>query len=370
MGTATTPVVPVANDDFDITTLNVPVTTLESPNDHYPIGSTVFTTGPSTNGGTVSCTTTTPASCTYTPPSNFIGVDTYTYRLCLPSPNQVVCDTAIVTVTIGTRTADLAVQKNGPASVQAGGQIVYTITLINNGLAAANGATFSDALQTGLAGVTAVCTGTAGAGTSACAAITLVEVAGSINGTIPSFPSGGNVIITIRGTAPATEPVVNTVTISPPIGVVDSNPANNTSSVTTRIDTPPLEADLAVIKTGPAAISPSNVIRYVVDVANGGPGAANGAVFVDTVPASITGVTWTCTSSGQAVCPVASSLFHQNRDMKSRLFPPCCVAHPCCTSVRLLLCVLPDEKIHRFHLSLFQWNELLVVQAMPSHRAY
>ena len=47
-----------------------------------------------------------------------------------------------------------------------------------------------------------------------------------------------------------------------------------------------------------------------------------------------------------------SSPFHQNRDMKSRLFPPCCVAHPCRTSVRLRLCVLPDEKIHRFHWSL------------------
>ena len=305
-GTATTPVIPVANDDFGTTTLNTSVITPVSLNDQYPIGSTVATSGASTNGGTVSCTPATPASCTYTPPTGFVGVDTYTYRLCLPSPNQAVCDTAIVTITIGSTTADLAVQKNGPASVQAGGEMVYTITLINNGLSAANGATFTDTLPLGLTGVTAFCTGTGGSGTSACTAITLAQVGNSINGTIPSFPSGGSVLITIRGTAPATGPVVNTVTISTPVGVTDSNPANNTSSVTTRIGTPPLEADLAVIKAGPAATSPSNIIRYVIDVVNGGPGAANGAVFRDNVPATITGVTWTCSSSGQATCPAAS----------------------------------------------------------------
>ena len=202
--------------------------------------------------------------------------------------------------------ADLAVQKNGPAAVQAGSIIVYTVTLINNGLSAADGATFNDTLPAGLTGVTATCTGSSGTGTSACAAITLAVTASSVSGSIPRFPSGGNVIITIRGTAPATGPVTNTVTITPPPGVTDPTPTNNTSTVTTNIGTPPLAADIAVIKSGPAAALVSTAISYVVDVVNGGPGAANGSTFTDIVPATITGVTWACTASGLAVCPAAS----------------------------------------------------------------
>ena len=50
---------------------------------------------------------------------------------------------------------------------------------------------------------------------------------------------------------------------------------------------------------------------------------------------------------------------HPNHDMKLRLFPPCVVAHPCRTPVRLRLCALPDEKIHQFHLSRFGRSDAL-----------
>ncbi|MEO7253054.1 MAG: DUF11 domain-containing protein, partial [Casimicrobium sp.] len=305
-GTATTPVVPIAIDDMDSTTLNQPVTTPVSPNDSYPPGSTVSTGGTTTQGGTVSCTAATPATCTYQPPLGFVGTDTYTYRLCLPSPNQTVCDTAIVTITVGTATADLAVQKNGPAAVPAGASMTYTITLINNGLAAANGATFSDTLPPGLTNVSAACAGTSGNGTSPCASIPLNVTSTTISGSIPVFPSGGSVLLTVFATAPATGPLVNTVTITPPAGVVDPISSNNTSTVTTNVGTPPREADTSVIKAGPAAISVLGTIRYVIDVVNAGPGSADGALFTDNVPAAITSVTWTCVASGQAICPAAS----------------------------------------------------------------
>ena len=553
-GTATTPVVPIANDDTDSTSLNQPVTTPVSPNDAYPPGSTVTTGGTSTRGGTVTCSSATPATCTYQPPLGFVGTDTYSYTLCLPAPNGSVCDTAIVTVTVGSGptlsgnvfddgngltdsvvngagtnaggltaylvnpitgavvasapvsaagtysflnvasgtytvvisatpgqlnnptsnlpsnwvntgeglnpagdgvvdgrilnvvvtttaisginfgieqrpiaggstvatqvnpggtisipvpasafqtgtsdadgvvssylitafpsavtsitingttytvaggsgttpfpaggvvvpaanignvlvdpvdgianvqipftvtdnagvisanigsanipfglgVADLAVQKNGPAVVQAGGTLIYTITLINNGLSAADGTTFSDTLPAGLTGVTATCTGTSGTGTSTCALIVITTTSSSISGNVPRFPSGGSVVITVRATAPATGPLVNTVTITPPPGVSDPVPSNNTSTVTTSVGTPPTDADISVVKTGAAAVAVSGTVSYVIDVVNAGPGSANGAVFTDTVPAGITGVNWTCTASGQAVCPAAS----------------------------------------------------------------
>ena len=305
-GTATTPVVPIALDDSDSTTLNQPVTTPVSPNDSYPPGSTVSTGGTTTKGGTVSCTAATPATCTYVPPTGFVGIDTYTYTLCLPSPNQNVCDTAIVTIAVGTATADLAVQKNGPAAVPAGAAMTYTITLINNGLAAANGSTFVDTLPAGLTNVSATCAATAGNGTSPCASIPLTVSSTTISGSVPTFPSGGSVLLTVFATAPATGPLVNTVTITPPVGVIDPISSNNTSTVTTNVGTPPREADMSVIKVGPAAVSVLGSIRYIIDVVNAGPGPADGALFTDNVPAAITGVTWTCAATGQAVCPVAS----------------------------------------------------------------
>ena len=213
-----------------------------------------------------------------------------------------------VVVPFSLGTADLAVQKNGPAAVQAGAQIVYSVTLINNGLSAANGATFLDTLPPGLTNVTAICSTTAGFGTSACSAIPLSVSGSSISGSIPGFPSGGSVVLTIRATAPATGPITNTVTVTPPTGVIDPIPGNNSSSVTTAIGTPPLEADVSVIKTGPASVSPLGAISYVVDVVNGGPSAANGASFTDVPPATVTGISWTCVASGQAVCPAASGV--------------------------------------------------------------
>ena len=211
-----------------------------------------------------------------------------------------------VNVPFSQPSADLAVQKNGPAAAPAGSVVIYTITLINNGLSAANGASFVDTLPTGLTGVTAVCSATSGTGTSTCAAIPVTVAAGTVSGSVPSFPSGGGVVITIRGTAPASGPITNSVTITPPPGVLDPIPSNNTSTVTTSIGTPPLDADIAVIKTGPAAALAGSTISYVIDVVNGGPGVATGATFTDIVPASVTGVIWTCTASGQAICPAAS----------------------------------------------------------------
>jgi hypothetical protein len=56
---------------------------------------------------------------------------------------------------------------------------------------------------------------------------------------------------------------------------------------------------------------------------------------------------------------LVSASRHPNHDVKLRLFPPCVVAHPCRTPVRLRLCALPDEKIHQFHLSRFGRSDAL-----------
>jgi uncharacterized repeat protein (TIGR01451 family) len=63
--------------------------------------------------------------------------------------------------------------------------------------------------------------------------------------------------------------------------------------------------DVQVTLTGPAQIASGNTITYTVAVTNNGTqsiASADAPTLVDTLPAAITGVTWTCVGSGGATC--------------------------------------------------------------------
>jgi uncharacterized repeat protein (TIGR01451 family) len=242
-----------------------------------------------------------------------VSVDPIDGNVSVTIPFNVIDNAGVTSLTAGSAVipfgqtvADLAIQKNGPASATAGSNIAYTITVINNGPGPANGTTFTDTFPAGLSNVNATCTSSAGAGTSACGTITLALVPGSLNGTVPSLPSGGSVVITVNATLPATGSLTNSVRVTPPAGVVDPVTTNNVSTVTTTIATPPTDADLSVSKVGTTAVQVGGAVGYTIDVVNAGPGPASGATFTDNVPASITAVTWTCAASGGAICPTAS----------------------------------------------------------------
>jgi hypothetical protein len=90
-----------ATPDASSTPLNTPVTTNVIANDvsasGFPLNpaSVTLQTGP-TNGAVV-CNAS--GSCTYTPNTNFEGVDTYTYQVCDTSPVPI-CSTTTVTITV------------------------------------------------------------------------------------------------------------------------------------------------------------------------------------------------------------------------------------------------------------------------------
>jgi uncharacterized repeat protein (TIGR01451 family) len=68
--------------------------------------------------------------------------------------------------------------------------------------------------------------------------------------------------------------------------------------------------DLQVAMTGPSTIAPGNTITYTVAVTNNGSNSiafADAPTFVDNLPVSITGVTWTCVGSGGAACTGSGS---------------------------------------------------------------
>jgi uncharacterized repeat protein (TIGR01451 family) len=68
--------------------------------------------------------------------------------------------------------------------------------------------------------------------------------------------------------------------------------------------------DLQVTMTGPSTIAAGNTITYTVAVTNNGSNSiasADAPTFVDTLPVSLTGVTWSCVGSGGATCATSGS---------------------------------------------------------------
>jgi large repetitive protein len=104
--------------------------------------------------------------------------------------------------------------------------VTYRVTLTNSGLTEVNGATYLDQVPAALSNVAASCGGaTAGA---VCGSQAVLIEGNRVSGVITSLPAGSSVTIIITGKAPNT-PVrfVNIVTVSPPPGVVDSDPTDN-----------------------------------------------------------------------------------------------------------------------------------------------
>jgi large repetitive protein len=69
----------------------------------------------------------------------------------------------------------------------------------------------------------------------------------------------------------------------------------------------PPRADLSITKTdGVASVNRGAAVRYTITVANAGPNPASGAGVADTMPAALTGVTWSCAASAGSSCASAS----------------------------------------------------------------
>src|SRR5204862_187591 len=118
----------------------------------------------------------------------------------------------------------------------------------------------------------------------------------NVIGDTVSMPSGSVITYTVTGNVPSstTGSISNTATVTPPSGVNDPTPANNTATDT---DTAALNADLRITKTdGSATYTPGGSITYTIVVTNAGPSDVTGATVADTIPV-LTGVTWTAVAT-------------------------------------------------------------------------
>jgi uncharacterized repeat protein (TIGR01451 family) len=188
--------------------------------------------------------------------------------------------------------ADLNVTVNDwKTATIAGVQDTYWINVINVGPGAVVGASITDAFPMVFTNVSYTATQLGGAsGFSA-------SGAGNINDTVV-MPSGSKITYTAKGKVnpSATGTISNTARVTPPAGVNDPIPGNNTRTDTDSIT---VKADLKVTVTdGKTAAVPGTKDTYTIVVTNVGPSNIAGAVIQDHFPSTFTGVTFTATQAG------------------------------------------------------------------------
>jgi uncharacterized repeat protein (TIGR01451 family) len=104
--------------------------------------------------------------------------------------------------------------------------------------------------------------------------------------------------------------IPNPAAATPTFTLVSTNPGP-ASAQNDGTSSPGLPTDLAIVKTGPAALTPGGTATYTLTVTNNGPGDSSGFVVNDTVPAPLSNVASTsdaCTVSGNDVRCVGGAL--------------------------------------------------------------
>lgn len=186
----------------------------------------------------------------------------------------------------------LLMLKNGPAAAQAGTAISYTLKITNNGLSDAVNATITDLVPaeiknvswtSALAGAAVVSSGGTGSGNS----ITL-------KGNIPTGAANA-ITITLNGTVdPAFSGTsTNTATATP--SEAGSQPSSST--VNTTVSRTPV---VSILKKGPATLTAGQLVTYTIEVTNTSVADAKGMAITDNVPAQLSNVVWTTSTTGTA----------------------------------------------------------------------
>lgn len=250
------------------------------------------TTPPVGTGGTVTCTIATlaaGASATFTldvaVPADAVlgatGSNTATISTATSDPNAA-NDSSTVTTTVATA-ADLSMLKTGPATVDAGSNATYSITVANAGPSDAQAVSFSDPLPPG----TTFVSGSQNTGPAFTCATPPAGAGGTVSCSIATLAAGASadftLVIGVPSNIPAGSVGLNTATVTST--TTDPNPGNESSTVATTVTT---SADVSVAKTAAATVAAGSNLTYNVTVANAGPSDAVAVVLSDPLPAGTT----------------------------------------------------------------------------------
>ena len=216
-------------------------------------------------------------------------------------PNLANNTASVLTLVAASNTADVQLTKTANSSiVQAGGTIVYTIVVKNNGPVAAATNTMTDATPGTTTFKSITQTGTAWTCTTPA-----VGTTGTVSCTNASLAVSGTTTFTLTVTVPAATASGTVITNSALVtsNTPDAFPSNNIASASTTVATA-TQNDLSVTATAspvPTVSAGSNV-TYNFTVANAGPAAATTVTVSGTLPTGTTFVGgsaptgWTCTT--------------------------------------------------------------------------
>jgi uncharacterized repeat protein (TIGR01451 family) len=203
-------------------------------------------------------------------------------------------NTASVMTNVGPQ-ADLKITKSGPASVNPGQNIVYTIVVTNLGPSDAPTTTVNDPTPVGIAFIS----NSGGCTTAFPCDLNTIPAGQSVTITstysVPSNYSGGSISNTASVSSAVNDPIVT----------------NNSATATTNVGS---AADVGITKTGPSSVSLGQNITYTITVSNSGPAGATGVVVSDPTPPGLTPVSvsgggctsFPCTIGTMAVGPLVT----------------------------------------------------------------
>lgn len=248
-------------------------------------------------------------------PSGTPSGTTYSNKATLTSNNDPNSENDISTTALFVITADARVTKTGPAAAVAGGPTYdYIITMSNGGPDPANDMFFSDNLPSGLTFVSLV----QNTGPAANCTTPPVNSGGNVSCSIAQLGNGNSAQFTVTvqplATIPNSTVLSNTVTTS--TSSTDPDQSNNSATAMTAVSA---QADLSVVKSGPASANAGTNITYTITAMNGGPSTATTVSLTDTIPANTTfvsesqtnGPAFSCTpppvgGTGTITCSIAS----------------------------------------------------------------
>ena len=232
-------------------------------------------------------------------PSAAAGTLANTASLSAQSPTDPTSanDSDTVNTTVS-RSADLAVDKSGPATANAGEYISYRIDVSNNGPSDGTSATLTDTLSSSLQNATYCVDSGPACDPSLGSAWGGTLAVGALN-------SGATKTVRIRAQikpSAAAGTLANTASLSAQ-SPTDPTSANDSDTVNTTVSR---SADLAVDKSGPATANAGEYISYRIDVSNNGPSDGTSATLTDTLSSSLQNATY-CVDSGPACDPSLGS---------------------------------------------------------------
>ena len=195
-----------------------------------------------------------------------------------------------VTSLLGVSNGDI-VQFQINVTNAAGSAALTTVTfsdLIPNAFSTVSIATTSNSISPATLGCTATLSGS------------------QMNGSVSSMAAGSTCTVIVQAIAAVnTAGVTNTAIVSVPTGITDTNPANNTSSVSTAIG----YALLTILKTdGTTTVAAGSTTSYTLTVTNFGPSPAPGVMVTDAAVPGLNCISVTCSSTALNMCPASPTV--------------------------------------------------------------